>query len=97
MITLLRDLRQQVSSQGQARIDHVLASVGFSDHRISQQLADPTQVVEDVADAAATVQTPEHSVAEGDRGEANVSAEFGSSAGSGSVAPSGCIRGDVLS
>ncbi|KAF3000779.1 hypothetical protein E8E13_005255 [Curvularia kusanoi] len=67
MISLLRDLRSQVSNERQARIDDLLASV-----------------VEDVADAVATVGDPTDKyrgpLGEDDRADTNASAEVGSSA-----------------
>jgi hypothetical protein len=69
MVALLRELRPQVSGSEQAKIDDLL-----------------TAVVDDVTDAAATFQkSPDkHDEAESDQGreegEANVSAEVGSSA-----------------
>jgi hypothetical protein len=44
MISLLRDLRQQVSSTGQTRIDDLLASVGCT-HKSSEYLTDQRRLL----------------------------------------------------
>jgi hypothetical protein len=82
---LLRELREQVPDAEQSRIDNLLATVG-ANAEDNGKVTYVKQVVDDVADAASTLQKrPEkHDDAdaepEGADGEADVSAEVGSNA-----------------